>query len=256
LSSAGRRGHPAVGSVTSGRCTTAASRRAADEARTRDPQHRGRGDVRHVQRAAERRRADADRPKARRDPPARCAGANQAADLRPRCSLRWRASSATAQECAFAEATLHLPEGAPQGLHANHSKRTTTDHPAREDAAPMIDGTASGPHKLEHADFQAFSRGISPRDDSPKVVEAPVRVRVSPSDEAPANRELSQPDRGVRLSGCAPRGRAKSQTKSQSAAMRPPPGNGTGAGPGHARPRGSIGRMAGELIVPACPAQQ
>jgi hypothetical protein len=100
LSSAGRRRHPAVGAVTRGRCATAASRRAADEARTRDPQHRGRGDVRHVPRAAERRRAGADRPTARRDPPAHCAGAHQVADPRPRCSLRWRASSATAQECA------------------------------------------------------------------------------------------------------------------------------------------------------------
>jgi hypothetical protein len=36
------------------------------------------------------------------------------------------------------DAVLEIVGSTPQGLQPNHAKRTTTDHPAREDAAPMF----------------------------------------------------------------------------------------------------------------------
>jgi hypothetical protein len=53
--------------------------------------------------------------------------------------------------------------------------------------------------------------------DSLKIVVSPVRVRVSPSDKAPANPRLLHAEVGHHLSGCAQEARAKSQTKSQNA---------------------------------------
>jgi hypothetical protein len=42
------------------------------------------------------------------------------------------------------DAVLEIVGSTPQGLQANHAKRTTTDHPAREDAAPMFWQTDTG----------------------------------------------------------------------------------------------------------------
>jgi hypothetical protein len=56
-------------------------------------------------------------------------------------------------------------------------------------AQPAVtDGIASGRHKLDHADLQVFSRAMLTNRDSLKIVVSPVRVRVSPFREAPANR--------------------------------------------------------------------
>ena len=42
------------------------------------------------------------------------------------------------------DAVLEIVGSTPQGLQANHAKRTTTDHPAREDAAPTFWQTDTG----------------------------------------------------------------------------------------------------------------
>jgi hypothetical protein len=128
LSSAGRRCHPAVGAVTRCRCATGALRRAADEARTRDRQHRRQGDVRHAHCAAERRRAGADRPKrAEIRPP--MARPDQATNPRARRSLRWRVSSATARECTSPRPPSTSPRERRSGrgrARADHSGRART----------------------------------------------------------------------------------------------------------------------------------
>jgi hypothetical protein len=56
---------------------------------------------------------------------------------------RWRSLElvAATMDC---DAVLEIVGSTPQGLQANHAKRTTTDHPAREDAAPVFWQTDTG----------------------------------------------------------------------------------------------------------------
>jgi hypothetical protein len=49
---------------------------------------------------------------------------------------RWRSLGTEVAATMDCEAVLEIVGSTPQGLQASHAKRTTTDHPAREDAAP------------------------------------------------------------------------------------------------------------------------
>ena len=53
-----------------------------------------------------------------------------------------RTEVAATMDCE--QAVLEIVGSTSQGLQANHAKRTTTDHPAREDAAPMFWQTDTG----------------------------------------------------------------------------------------------------------------